>query len=258
MAINSNWLDPVAGIGRATDVVNITLDQAASALNKYASTKIQETVRAADWEKFPGDLTSEQSRHYIKISAYLATTGTQQFTAYLFIPGAAPGEQMPLIYEHQHNFADIRLTNIINDSLIGVTYSMLTKRSINPAVQVLYRSTNLRQFDFSFLMVPRNEKESAAIEKITKNIRAYSSPEFKGGTVIAPAEFQIEVCSGTSGQNVHIPKIEKCVLTKVQVNWGPTGTFTSFRNNYPSACLLTFSATEIRLLDRNMILDQGF
>lgn len=253
-----NIFDPAAWLGQGADLGNAVADQASVALNKYASTKIQETVRAADYEKFPGDLSSEQSRHYIKLSATLATTGTQAFTAYLFIPGAAPGEQMPLIYEHQHNFADIRLTNIINDSLIGVTYSMATKRSINPMVQVLYRSTNLRQFDFSFLMVPRNEKESMAIEKITKNVRAYAAPEFKGGTVIAPAEWKIEVCSGQSTQNPHIPNIERCVITKVQVNWGPTGTFTSFRNNYPSACLFTFSATEVRLIDRNMILDQGY
>ena len=106
-------------------------------------------------------------------------------------------------------------------------------------------------------MVPRNENESKSIENIVKNIRAYAAPEFSGPAVIAPAEFKFSIIS-KGAENKHIPLIERCVISKVQANFAPPGTFSTFRNGYPVSCLLTFSATEVRLIDRRMIKDQGY
>ena len=260
--------DSVSGaINRVTDTVSAAARDKAVAFLESAGDEKQYPY---DENRFPEDLGDDQTGHYLRISVYTGgaqATGSlglnppnyNAYTAYLFIPGAAPGEQMPLIYDMNHNFTDIRLTNIINDSLLGVTASLATRRAINPMVQVLYRSSNLRQFDFSFLMVPRNEKESQSIENIVKNIRAYAAPEFSGPAVIAPAEFHFSIWNkDTRYPNTHIPLIERCVISKVQANFAPPGTFSTFRNGYPVSCLLTFSATEVRLIDRRMIKDQGF
>lgn len=253
----------------AINVITSPITAAAKAAEQLAGVK--ETQYPHDENRFPEDLGQDQTGHYMKIEAYTGgyqATGSlgfnppniNSYTAYLFIPGAAPGEQMPLIYDQNHNYTDIRLTNIVNDSLLGVTVALATRKSINPMVQVLYRSSNLRQFDFSFLMVPRNESESKSIENIVKNIRAYSSPEFTGpasSVVIAPAEFQITFMN-KGQENPHLPKIERCVISKVQANFAPPGTFSTFRNGYPVSCLLTFSATEVRLIDRTKIMQQGY
>lgn len=273
MAINLNFSDWVnwaydksTVAGDAAKSISDTITTAES--NFLKNVRLGETVYAYDEDRFPNNIGMEDMGHYISIRAY--TGGTTEagsigvnppaynaYTANLFIPGAAPGEQMPLIYDQNHNFTDIRLTNIINDSILGVSVALATKRSINPMVQVLYRSTNLRQFDFSFLMVPRNENESQTIEKIVRNIRGFAAPEFVGPTVIAPSEFEIKFMNGNE-EDQHLPKIERCVITKVQANFAPPGTYSAFRNGYPVSCLLTFSATEVRLIDRTKILQKGF
>ena len=229
---------------------------------------IPETIYDYSADNFPGDVGSDQTGHYVRITAFTGGTtfsgsvtdslgfqppNTPQYTANIFIPGAAPGESMPLIYESKHNFTDVRLTNIFNDSMLGVAAGLLAKRSINPMVQVLYRSTDLRQFDFAFLMIPRNEKESQSIERICKNIRAFAAPEFNRAVVIAPAEFQITFHNKGDKENPHLPKLERCVITRVNVNYAPSSTYSTFRNGYPTATLLTFSATEVRLIDRSKI-----
>lgn len=227
---------------------------------------VVETAYPYSENKFPDNLGTEQNGHLLKIEVLtggatggsLSPPSNNVYNAYLFIPGAAPGESMPLIYDQQHNFTDIRLTNIVNDSLLGITVQMATNRQLNPMVQVLYRSTNLRQFDFSFLMVPKNEKESQSIENIVRKIRAYAAPEFISGTVIAPAEFKFKFFNHKMQEAPHLPKIGRCVVTKVTANFAPPGTFTTFRNGYPTSCLLTFSATEVEIIDRTMIQQQGF
>lgn len=229
----------------------------------------RETQYQFGYDVFPNDIGSDQKGHYVEIRVYtdmqMATGavadivgasagGRNAYNAALFIPGAAPGENMPLIYDQRHNFTDIRLTNIINDSMLGISYTMATRKQINPMVQVLYRSTNLRQFQFSFLLVPKNQKESESIEKIVKNLRAYSAPELQGAAVIAPAEFEFHFMRNPGRvENPHVPKIARCVVTNILANWAPTGTFSAFKNGYPVSCLLTIDATEVRLIDRNKI-----
>lgn len=243
-------------------------DPVKDAVQKFADNQVTETEYQYSSDAFPEDVGTDYYGHYIKIKAFTggqssgAITGALGFeppnynawTGYLFMPGSASGGQPPIIYDSQHNFTDIRLTNIFNDSILGVTAAIGTKRSINPMVQVLYRSTNLRQFDFSFFMAPKSEKESRAIKNIVKKIRMFSAPEINEAVVIAPGEFTFEFYN--KGQvNPHLPKIERCVITKVTANFAPQGDFSAFRNGHPVSCLLQFSATEVRLIDRNKIND---
>lgn len=258
-------------LSAATDAAKTITDFATKSAEQIFLAR--ETQYQFDYDVFPNDLGTDQVGHYVEIRVYtdmqMATGaindivgggagGRNAYNAALFIPGAAPGENMPMIYDHQHNFTDIRLTNIINDSMLGITMTMGSRKQINPMVQVLYRSTNLRQFQFSFLLVPKNQKESESIEKIVRNIRGYAAPELQGAAVIAPAEFEFHFMRNPGRvENPHVPKIARCVVTKIQANWAPTGTFSAFKNGYPVACLLTIDATEVRLIDRNKIFE-GF
>lgn len=241
---------------------NTTKEQVLNTLQNFSAT-LTENEYQKSTDVFPEDLGMDYYGHYIKIKAYTGGyqgTGALGFSppsyeawnGYVFMPGGASGGQAPIIYDHQHNFTDIRLTNIINDSILGVSAALATRRSINPMVQVLYRSTNLRQFDFSFFMAPKSRREAQAMKNIAKKMRMFSAPEINGPTVIAPAEFEFEFYN--KGQiNPHIPKIERCVVTKVTANFAPQGDFSSFTDSYPVSCLLTFSATEVKIIDRNKV-----
>lgn len=231
------------------------------------STSLEEKRYEQTTDVFPEDLGMDYYSHYMKIRAFTGGSGTsgsltfqepnyEAWNGYVFIPGGGGGGQPPLIYDHKHAYTDIRLTNIINDSTLGITASLATKRSINPMVQVLYRSTNLRQFDFSIFMAPRSQREANAMYNIQKKMRMFSAPEINGGVVIAPGEFQIEFYN--KGQpDDNLPKLERCIITNVTSNFASQGDYSSFRDGMPVSCLLTFSATEVKIVDRNRI-QQGY
>lgn len=251
-----------AAEGFGTEAYNTVLEPTLNTLQNF-STDVVENQYQKTTDVFPEDLGMDYYGHYIKIKAFTGGYGFtgalgfsppsyEAWNGYLFIPGGASGGQAPLIYDHRHNFTDIRLTNIVNDSILGITAGLATRRSINPMVQVLYRSTNLRQFDFSFFMAPKSRREAQAMKNIAKKMRMFAAPEINGAAVIAPAEFEFEFYN--KGQiNTHLPKIDRCVITNVIVNFAPQGDFSAFRDSHPVACLLTFSATEVKIIDRNKI-----
>lgn len=239
------------------------LNTAQNALNQ-AGQAFQETPYSFQGFNFPSDVGTEQCAHYMKIMAFtggttaiggalgFTTPSTNRMTARIFIPSADGGGQMPLIYEQQHNYTDIRLTNIINDSLLGVGTTLATKRMLSPMVQVLYRSTNLRQFDFGFLMYPKNVGEARQIEGFGRALRAYAAPEINGPVMIVPAEFEIHFYRGNQ-INPHLPRIARCIISRVMIDYGPTGVYTAFKDAFPTAVRINFTATEMKVIDRNLI-----
>lgn len=263
--MKTSWNDffdaAYAGSGAKT-AVDYTKAAAEAAINSPVETRYQRTT-----DVFPEDLGMDYYGHYIKIKAFTGGAGgtgalgfsppsREEWNGYLFMPGGQSGGQAPVIYDHQHVFTDIRLTNIINDSALGVTIGLGSRRSINPMVQVLYRSSNLRTFDFSFFMAPKSRKEAQAVKNISKKLRMYSAPEVNVPTVIAPAEFEFEFYN--KGQiNPNLPKIERCVITKCSVNLAPQGDFSAFNDGNPVAALVSFTAAEVRIIDRKKI-NEGY
>jgi hypothetical protein len=234
-----------------------------------ATNPFVETRYPFDSVYFPEDLGSEYMSHYVTIKFFTGgATGTgsipgaptpQQnvFNVGIYMPSDTGGGVMP-IYNDSHEYADIKLTNIINNA-IGVNGQNalgVGRRAINPGVQVIYRSTSLRVFQFGFLMAPRNEKESQAIEKIIKNVRKFGAPENKGLLFMSPAEVEIKFYSNGK-ENPHLPKLNRCVIQAIEANPAPQGMWSTFTNGYPVSWLLSFTVQEMVIIDRTLI-EQGY
>jgi hypothetical protein len=139
------------------------------------------------------------------------------------------------------------------------TVTKLTGRPINPRVEVLFSTTDQRQFVFEVLMAPRNEQESETIRAIVQTLRYHSAPEIggMGGLFwIPPAEFDITFYN-KGVENVNIPRINTCVMERIEVDYSPTGVYSTFRNGHPVAVRLSMSFREIEVLHKQRIL-QGF
>jgi hypothetical protein len=151
------------------------------------------------------------------------------------------------------------LGTIINQAgkAIG-TVSKLTGRPINPRVEVLFSTTDQRQFVFEVLMAPRNEQESQTIRAIVQTLRYHSAPEIGplGLFWIPPAEFDITFYN-KGVENVNIPRVNTCVMERIEVDYSPTGVYSTFRNGHPVAVRLSMSFREIEVLHKQRIL-QGF
>ena len=131
---------------------------------------------------------------------------------------------------------------------------------INPRVEVIFSRTHLRQFVFEFLLAPRNLVESVSMAKIIETLRYHSVPELDSNTVgftyIPPAEFDFTFFNkGT--ENETIPRINTCVVDRVEVDYAPSGIYSTFTTRYPVMARLSLGVREVEPLHKRRIL-QGF
>jgi hypothetical protein len=144
-------------------------------------------------------------------------------------------------------------------NIIGQTSSILGY-PINPRVEVLFSKTNLRQFVLEFLMAPRNEQESENMKAIIRTLRFHSAPELDtstaGFTWIPPAEFDVTFFD-KGRENTNIPRINTCVLDRIEVDYAPTGVYSTFSNGHPVAARLSLGMREVEVVHKRRVL-QGF
>jgi len=151
--------------------------------------------------------------------------------------------------------------SLLNSAGQGIgKLSTLAGYPINPRVEVLFSKTNLRQFVFEFLMAPRNQQESDNMKSIIRTLRFHAAPELdsvtEGFTWIPPAEFDITFYN-KGEENTNIPRINTCVLDRVEVDYAPTGVYSTFSNGHPVAARLSLGMREIEVVHKRRVL-QGF
>ena len=141
------------------------------------------------------------------------------------------------------------------------TAAALAGSPINPRIEVLFSNTIQRQFAFEFLLAPRSEKESLTIKEIIRTLRYHHAPEIETiagiiPTFIPPAEFDITFYQNGT-ENLTIPRINTCVLERVEVDYTPTGIWSTFSNGYPVATRLSLAFREIEIVHKRRVI-QGF
>jgi hypothetical protein len=148
------------------------------------------------------------------------------------------------------------------------TGSKLLQSPINPAVEILFANTLVRQFTLEVMMAPRNEKESINMHSIIKTLRFHGAPElsepFESGGVsfgsglfwIPPAEFDITFFH-KGKENMNILRINTCVLERIEVDYAPTGVYSTFKNGHPVATRLSMGFRELEPVHKKRVL-QGF
>lgn len=137
----------------------------------------------------------------------------------------------------------------------------LIQRPINPRVEVLFRNTLQRTFQFDFLFAPASPDESEAMEQIIKTLRFHAAPEYSnlfGSFVyIPPSEFDITFFN-RGVENTSIPRISTCALTKISVDYAPQGVYSTFRRtDSPVSCRMQIEFRELEVVSKLRVL-QGF
>jgi hypothetical protein len=136
---------------------------------------------------------------------------------------------------------------------------------INPKVEVLFAATPQRQFVMDWLLAPKNERESDTIRNIVQTLRYHAAPELGLGTntvfdnlpfFIPPAEFDITFYN-KGRENLNMPRINTCVLERIEVQYDPSGIYSTFRNGHPVAVKLQMAFRETEIIHKTRVL-QGF
>lgn len=222
-------------------------------------------------DSFPEDLGSEQVGHYMLMRFYTPGWAWQppqgplngkgftqnNYNVALFMPSEAGGGIFPN-FSDTHEYPDIFMSNVLMNQIGALNLAKgaaaTTGRAINPGVQVLYKTTHLRTFEFAFLFAPRSEKESNSMKSIIKEIRKYSAPEDNGMFYRSPAEVEIEFhFNGSLNENVI--KMKRQVVTFIDVNYAPQGVYSTFTNGHPVSCMLGIKTREMEIIDRADVMD---
>jgi len=130
-------------------------------------------------------------------------------------------------------------------------------KSVNPRAEFVFKSVPFRSFSYPFEFAPKNEKEKEDVQKIISILKFHMHPEkFGAGFLLAPSEFQITYMY-KDGPNMYIPRISRCALTDMSVDYSPEGVFTTFKGDdkgaHPVLTKMDLSFTEMEIMTKETI-----
>ena len=105
---------------------------------------------------------------------------------------------------------------------------------LNPNLELLLNSPQLRTFKFQFTMSARSRTEATQIRKIIRFFKQGMSVKQSPTSLflVSPNMFNIQYLAGTEGNiskdHPSIGKIKPCALTRINTNYTPDGTYMTF------------------------------
>ena len=120
---------------------------------------------------------------------------------------------------------------------------------INPNLEVFFDKPELRNFRFSWTLVPRNQRESRIIKEMIWTFKRAAAPELASGGwfLKVPNVFKIQYKTGAN-DNHWLNKIKACALTNISVNYTASGMWSTLEDGAPTAVGLDLSFMEIKTI----------
>ena len=137
-------------------------------------------------------------------------------------------------------------------------FNKATGVAVNPQQELVFQSVTFRTFSFPFEFAPKNKKEKDEMHKIINLFKFHMVPEYQSttrGYFNVPSEFQITYMY-RENINTYIPRISRCVLETMNVDYAPEGVFSTFKADDKGAppvlakVDLAFKETEIMTKER--------
>jgi len=137
-------------------------------------------------------------------------------------------------------------------------YDKAKGQAVNPQQEMVFSRVNFREFEFPFEFAPKNAQEKDQMHKIINLFKFHMHPEYQGDTkgfFNVPSEFQITYMY-RENINTYIPRISRCVLANMNIDFAPEGVFSTFKADNGGAAPvmatmnLTFKETEIMTKER--------
>lgn len=117
---------------------------------------------------------------------------------------------------------------------------------LNPNVELLFNSPQLRPFSFSFRMIPRTKKESEQIKGIIKFFKKNMAVKRDTGLFLkAPNTFLIKYLGAGGEEQKSINKIKECALIGFDVNYTPQGSYMTYEDGTMASYNITLSLKEL-------------
>ena len=124
---------------------------------------------------------------------------------------------------------------------------------INPNMELIFNGPQLRPFNFTFKMSPRDERESITIKKIIRMFKQSMAPARSESSLFlkAPNTYKLQFLEGSAREHKFLPKIKECAMTGFNVNYTPDGNYATYRNSAMVAVEISFSFQELEPIFNN-------
>ena len=125
---------------------------------------------------------------------------------------------------------------------------------INPNMELVFNSPQLRDFSFMWKMSPRSEAESIVIKKIIRMFKQSMAPKKTEAELFlrAPNTYKLQfIHAATRKEHDFLPLIKECAMTGFNVNYTPDGNYATYRNSAMVAVELSFTFKELEPIFNN-------
>ena len=124
-----------------------------------------------------------------------------------------------------------------------------TGQVLNPNMELLFRGVQLRSFNFSFNLAPREEKESRAVKDIIRTFKKSMAAKTSSGTgaglfISSPDVFQLTYKSGNN-KHPFLNSFKPCALVGMQVDYSGSGPYATYEDATPVYMKLSLSFQEL-------------
>jgi len=130
----------------------------------------------------------------------------------------------------------------------------------NPQLEVLFKGTQMRTFQFDFMFSPFNADESKNVQNIIKLFRFHQAPEVVTDSVgrffVPPSEFDIDfLFNGQINPNLH--QVGSVVLTGMNVDYSPNG-WSTFADGSPTNIRMSLQFTETEIVTKQRVAQDNY
>ena len=144
---------------------------------------------------------------------------------------------------------------ISNDDVFGAISGAI----LNPNTELLFSGVDMRNFVLNFKLVPRDEKEAAAVNSIVAHFKKASLPSrvpdkifgndssIKRNFIGAPKLVRVTFMSGEN-EHPYLPRYKMCALTQVDVNYTPDGVYATYEGGQPVAIQMSLNFQETKIV----------
>ena len=146
----------------------------------------------------------------------------------------------------------------------AAVFAINTGSIITPRMELMFEGIKRRDFSFSFMFLPKSEREAEIVEQIVHKFKYHMASNYGGlgmGGVDGVREMEIpdffQIVYKYQGKvNSHLNKIKKCVLTSAGVEYG-SDQYKSYAGGRPQTTKLNLSFSELEIITKDYI-EQGY
>ena len=147
--------------------------------------------------------------------------------------------------------------SLSNDDVFGAISGAI----LNPNTELLFSSVDMRNFQLTFKLVPRNSTEATTCNNIVKVFKQCTLPKrtaskvfgfdategsLFAGFIGVPNLCKVSFMAGSAEHPV-LPRFKMCAVTQVDVNYTPDGAYATYGDRQPVAMTLAINFQETKI-----------